>query len=336
MSAPAPAPPSEGARTLANRLRKNQKRLSRWLKRESIHCYRLYDADIPEYALAIDIYQGERRWVHAQEYQAPRSIDPEKAQKRLQEALQVIREVLEVPEPQLFLKVRQQQKGNAQYQPKAGPRYFHQVIEGGHRFLVNFDNYLDTGLFLDHSITRAMLGRLAQGRDFLNLFAYTGSASVYAGSGGAASTTTLDMSKTYTEWARRNMALNGLRGKQHRLIQADCLAWLKSAAGKQRYGLIFLDPPSFSASQRMQGTFDVQRDHVRLIRAASRLLTDDGTLIFSNNLRRFRMDQEALSELTIEDISRRTLPTDFKRNPRIHNCWRINSCYCSDPGALPI
>ena len=336
MSAASPTLPSEGAGTLANRLRKNRKRLSRWLQRESIHCYRLYDADLPEYALAIDIYEGEKRWVHAQEYQAPRSIDPTKAHDRLQEALLVIREVLEIPEPQLFLKLRQQQKGHAQYQPKAGPRQFHEVIEGGHRFLVNFDNYLDTGLFLDHRITRAMLGKMAEGRDFLNLFAYTGSASVYTGSGGAVSTTTLDMSKTYTEWARRNMALNGLRGKQHRLIQADCLEWLKKAAGKQRYGLIFLDPPSFSASKRMHGTFDVQRDHVALIRSASRLLTDDGTLIFSNNLRRFRMDREALTELTIEDISRRTLPMDFERNPRIHNCWRITSCYCRAPGALPI
>ncbi len=321
----------EAAQTLANRLRKNRKRLGRWLKREAIHCYRLYDADIPEYALAIDIYEGERRWVHVQEYQAPRHIDPQKAQNRLREALQVIREVLEIPEQQLFLKLRQPQRGNAQYQPRPGPREFHQVIEGGHRFLVNFGTYLDTGLFLDHRITRAMIGELAAGRDFLNLFAYTGSASVYAGCGGATSTTTLDLSKTYTEWARRNMALNGLRGKRHRLIQTDCLEWLRRAAGRQRYGLIFLDPPSFSTSKRMQGTLDVQRDHVALIRAASRLLSDDGTLIFSNNLRRFRMDREALGDLTIEDISRPTLPPDFERNPRIHNCWRITG---GRPGAM--
>ncbi len=313
----------EGARTLANRLRKNRKRLERWRRREGIDCYRLYDADIPEYALAVDLYQGEALWVHVQEYQAPPSIDPEKARRRLEQAVAVIGEVLEVPPERLFLKQRRRQKGGSQYQARPGPRRFHQVQEGGHRFLVNFTNHLDTGLFLDHRRTRALVGELARGRDFLNLFAYTGSATVYAGRGGARSTTTVDLSKTYLEWARRNLALNGLRGDRHRLVRADCLEWLKRQADRRRFGLIFLDPPSFSRSKRMRATFDVQRDHVALIRDAVRLLQEDGILLFSNNRRGFRMDREALADLTIEEITRATLPPDFERNPRIHNCWRI-------------
>jgi len=316
-----------GAGMLANRLRKNLKHLSRWRKREQIYCYRLYDADIPEYALAIDIYESadneELRWVHVQEYEAPRKIDESKTKKRLQAALSVIREVLEIPEEQLFLKVRRQQKGHAQYEKLANSRGFHQVMEGGNRFLVNFRNYLDTGLFLDHRITRSLLRELALEKSFLNLFAYTGSASVYAARGGATSTLTVDMSHTYLDWARRNMALNGFKGQAHAYIQADCIEWLDRAAKKYRFDLIFLDPPSFSSSKRMRSTFDVQRDHVMLLEKTSRLLTTNGILIFSNNRRQFKMDHAALSELKIENISRTTLPKDFERNPKIHNCWKI-------------
>jgi 23S rRNA (guanine2445-N2)-methyltransferase / 23S rRNA (guanine2069-N7)-methyltransferase len=188
---------------------------------------------------------------------------------------------------------------------------------------VNLEDYLDTGLFLDHRYTRRLLGRLAEGRHFLSLFGYTGTASVYAARGGALSTTTVDMSRTYLEWARRNLALNGFEGPAHRLVQADCLQWLRKAGGGRRYGLIFLDPPSFSRSKRMLGTFDVQRDHAGLIRLTMPLLKPGGTLIFSNNLRRFRMDREALADLDIEDITAATIPKDFGRNPRVHSCWRI-------------
>ncbi len=316
---------SEESRMFANRLRKNQKHLSRWLKREGISCYRLYDADLPEYAVAVDIYQGEKRWVHVQEYAAPRSVDQDKARTRLQEALVHIREVLEIPEQQLFLKIRRQQRGNSQYEKLASNRQFHEVMENGCRFLVNFEDYLDTGLFLDHRLTRRMLGDLAQGRRFLNLFAYTGSATVHAAAGGAIATTTVDMSKTYISWARRNLAINGYRGKQHRLIQADCLQWLEKASGRQLFDLIFLDPPSFSSSKRMEGTFDVQRDHVPLLRKTASLLSPDGVLIFSNNRRHFKMDSDALSGFNVENISASTLPKDFARTPRIHNCWRIRA-----------
>jgi len=314
---------SDAAQMFANRLHKNLRHLGRWLTRENIHCYRLYDADIPEYAIAVDVYQGEQRWVHIQEYQAPPQVDSSKAQARLREAVAVIGELLEIPEQQLFLKVRRQQKGKAQYQKLGAAGHFHTVQEGGNRFLVNFSDYLDTGLFLDHRITRAMLSELAGGRHFLNLFAYTGSATVYAARGGAVSTTSVDISNTYLQWARRNLELNGYSGRQHRLVRANCPEWLQQSAGQRRFGLIFLDPPSFSTSKRMHGTFDVQRDHVPLIKATARLLEPDGVLIFSNNRRRFSMDRAALQELSIEDLSRATLPKDFERNPRIHNCWKI-------------
>jgi 23S rRNA (guanine2445-N2)-methyltransferase / 23S rRNA (guanine2069-N7)-methyltransferase len=318
-----PGERGEGARMLANRLVKNRKNLTRWLRREDISCYRLYDADLPEYALAVDVYQGERLWVNVQEYEAPRNVDPKRARQRLREALGVIQEVLGVPENQLYFKVRRQQKGKAQYERLADTGRFVAVNEGGLRFLVNFEDYLDTGLFLDHRGTRQMLRRLAAGRHFLNLFAYTGTASVYAAAGGADSTTTVDMSNTYLDWARRNLALNGFAGPDHRLIRADCLSWLAGSTGRRRYGLIFLDPPSFSTSKRMRVMLDVQRDQADLIRATLGLLEPDGTLIFANNLRRFRLDSASLPDAQIEEITRDTLPRDFARSPRIHNCWRI-------------
>lgn len=313
---------------LANRLNKNRKHLAKWLQREGIFCYRLYDADIPEYAVAIDIYEDiqQKRWVHVQEYAAPKSIDAALARHRLQDALAVITECLAVPAQQIFLKVRQPQKGNAQYEKLSQQQTFHEVIEAGQHFLVNFKDYLDTGLFLDHRITRGKLSELAAGEHFLNLFAYTGSGSVYAAKGNAKTTTSVDMSRTYLEWAKRNMALNGFTDVRHQYIQANCLEWLdKAAQESRRYGLIFLDPPSFSASKRMTGTLDIQRDHVALLRKTVRLLTPEGILIFSNNLRSFKLDSDALGQLQIKNISRLTLPKDFERNPKIHHCWKIRT-----------
>lgn len=318
---------SEGAQMFANRLNKNQKHLAKWRKREQVSCYRLYDADMPEYALAVDVYESAtqpgQRWVHVQEYEAPKKVDAHKAQQRLDEALQVICEELNIREADLFLKVRRQQKGSAQYEKLAAQKVFHEIAEGGNRFWVNFADYLDTGLFLDHRITRGMLTQLAAGRRFLNLFAYTGSGTVYAARGGATQTTTVDMSKTYLDWARRNMQLNGFDAPCHEYLQANCLEWLAQQAGKREYDLIFLDPPSFSTSKRMDSTFDVQRDHVMLLKATMKLLSTDGVLIFSNNLRSFKMDKEALTAFAIKDLTRATLPKDFERNPKIHNCWQI-------------
>jgi len=317
----APAALTPGAEMFANRLRKNLKQLGKWAERETICCYRLYDADMPEYALAIDLYQGAARWAHVQEYAAPKSIDPDKASERLKEALSAIPGVLGIPAEQIFLKVRQRQKGSAQYERLAERGEFHEVQEDGLKLLVNFTDYLDTGLFLDHRLTRRMLREQAKDKRFLNLFGYTGAATVYAAVS-ARATTTVDMSRTYLDWARRNLALNGFEGQQHELIQADVLVWLEEEA-ERRYELIFLDPPTFSTSKRMQDTLDIQRDHPALIRAAGRLLSPGGTLIFSTNFRRFRLDREGLAEFAVEDISRATLPKDFERNPRVHQCFKI-------------
>ncbi len=315
---------SEGAKMFANRLKKNLKHLRRWAKRENIHCYRLYGADLPEYAIAVDLYQGEKSWVHVQEYEAPKNVDQQNARRRVREALSIIMELLELPEDRLFFKVRRQQKGAAQYEKLATNKNYYVVYESDCRFWVNFEDYLDTGLFLDHRITRSKLAALARGKDFLNLFAYTGTATVHAARGGAKSTLTVDMSNTYLQWARRNLLLNGFDNESHRTQQANCLEWLDLAAKRgNKYGLIFLDPPSFSSSKRMEGTFDVLRDHVSLIKKTVKLLEPDGVLIFSNNLRRFKMESQALPGLQIKDISRSTLPLDFERNPRIHNCWEI-------------
>lgn len=314
-----------GGEMFANRVRKNLRALRRWAARDGICCYRVYDADMPEYALAVDLYQGDGRWVHVQEYAAPAGIDPQRAQLRLREALTVLPGVLDLPRERIYFKVRRRQKGQAQYEKLGDQGEFHEVREGACRLLVNFTDYLDTGLFLDHRLTRRLVGELAGGRRFLNLFAYTGAATVHAVLGGAPASTTVDMSNTYLDWARRNLQLNGITGSAHELVRADCLQWLAEQAerGQLRYGLIFLDPPTFSSSKRMASTFDVQRDHVALIRQAARLLNPDGVLIFSNNLRRFRMDADALTGLSVRDISAQTLSKDFVRNPRIHNCWRI-------------
>lgn len=339
---PRPLPAAErgpGAEMLANRLRKNQKALAKWLSKEGISCYRLYDADLPEYALAVDIYGAAdprtptRRFVQVHEYAAPASVDPRAARRRLREAIGVVTEVLAVDDQDVFFKLRQPQKGKEQYERLADTGRFHQVSEDGLRLLVNFEDYLDTGLFLDHRETRRLLGRLARGRRFLNLFGYTGSASVHAANGGALGTTTVDMSRTYIDWARRNLAMNGFTGRDHELIQADCIDWLRNArAYHGRFGLVFLDPPTFSTSKRMRGSFDVQRDHVELIHSAAALLAADGDLVFSNNKRRFQLDAEALTELDTQDITAESIPRDFQRNPRIHRCWRIRRRHHGGPG----
>jgi 23S rRNA (guanine2445-N2)-methyltransferase / 23S rRNA (guanine2069-N7)-methyltransferase len=303
----------------ANRLHKNWKEMKKWAHRENIHCFRLYDADMPEYAMAIDVYE---QWVHVQEYAPPKTVDAEKAASRLQDALMVIADVLQVSSKQIFLKVRKPQKGTQQYEKQNEMGQFYEVHEGPAIFLVNFRNYLDTGLFLDHRITRQMIQSLAKGRRFLNLFGYTGTASVYAAFGGAKTTTTVDLSNTYLAWAQRNLARNGFAGSAHELIQADCLAWLGQE--RRRYDLIFLDPPTFSNSKRMEGTLDIQRDQVSLIRATLNRLTPDGILLFSTNYQRFKMEMAALPEVQMEDLTSLTLPKDFARSPKIHQVWKMS------------
>ncbi|WP_371334809.1 bifunctional 23S rRNA (guanine(2069)-N(7))-methyltransferase RlmK/23S rRNA (guanine(2445)-N(2))-methyltransferase RlmL [Klebsiella quasipneumoniae] len=314
--------PAMLAEDFANRLRKNLKKFEKWARQEGIECYRLYDADLPEYNVAIDRYAD---WVVVQEYAPPKTVDAHKARQRLFDIIAATIAVLGIAPNKLVLKTRERQKGKNQYQKMAEKGDFIEVQEYNARLWVNLTDYLDTGLFLDHRIARRMLGQMSKGKDFLNLFSYTGSASVHAGLGGARSTTTVDMSRTYLEWAERNLRLNGLTGRAHRLMQADVLGWLREST--EQFDLIFIDPPTFSNSKRMEDAFDVQRDHIRLMTDLKRLLRKGGTIMFSNNKRGFRMDHDGLEALGLkaQEISQKTLSQDFARNRQIHNCWLITA-----------
>ncbi|AET15297.1 TPA: bifunctional 23S rRNA (guanine(2069)-N(7))-methyltransferase RlmK/23S rRNA (guanine(2445)-N(2))-methyltransferase RlmL [Pasteurella multocida] len=304
----------------ANRLQKNSKKIEKWARQQGINAYRLYDADLPEYNLAVDRYDDH---IVVQEYAAPKNIDENKARQRLLDAVTATLQVTGVETNKLILKVRQKQKGTNQYEKLANKGDYFYVNEYGAKLWVNLTDYLDTGLFLDHRLTRKMLGKMAKGKDVLNLFAYTGSATVHMALGGAKSTTTVDMSNTYLNWAEQNLLLNDLEGKQHKLIQADCLQWL--ARCDRQFDLIFVDPPTFSNSKRMEDSWDVQRDHIKLMTQLKRILRPNGTIVFSNNKRGFKMDVEGLETLGLSavDITAKTLPLDFERNKQIHNCWVV-------------
>ena len=308
---------SEGGQMFANRLQKNLKQLGKWARREGVECYRLYDADMPEYAVAIDLY-GD--WVHVQEYAAPRSIDPEKAQSRLFDALAAIPQALGIDKNKVVVKRRERQSGTKQYTRQAAQGQFMEVGEGGVKLLVNLTDYLDTGLFLDHRPLRLRIQREAAGKRFLNLFCYTATATVHAAKGGARSTTSVDLSKTYLDWARRNLSLNGYSDK-NRLEQGDVMAWLEADRGE--YDLIFIDPPTFSNSKRMEGVFDIQRDHVQLLDLAMARLAPGGVLYFSNNFRKFVLDESLPARYALEEITASTLDPDFARNGKIHRAWRL-------------
>jgi 23S rRNA (guanine2445-N2)-methyltransferase / 23S rRNA (guanine2069-N7)-methyltransferase len=313
-----------GAQMFANRLRKNLARFDPWAAKEGIDCYRVYDADMPEYAFAVDLYGRGVRHAYVQEYAAPKTVDMESARERRREALSVLPEVLGVPVSHVHSRVRKPQKGSDQYEKREDLAERHVVQEGGLKFWVNFRDYLDTGLFLDHRIVRGMLREWAQGADFLNLFCYTGSATVYAAAGGARSSSSVDLSTTYLDWAHENLLLNGFGDVNHELYRADCLQWLEEQeANGPRFDLIFVDPPTFSNSKRMEGVLDVQRDHVGMIRRSLKLLRPSGRLVFSTNYTRFKLDAEALADLNVEDISARTIPKDFERHARIHRCFVI-------------
>ncbi|MBN3069461.1 bifunctional 23S rRNA (guanine(2069)-N(7))-methyltransferase RlmK/23S rRNA (guanine(2445)-N(2))-methyltransferase RlmL [Pectobacterium brasiliense] len=308
------------AEDFANRLRKNLRKLEKWAKQQGIECYRIYDADLPEYNVAVDRYGS---WVVVQEYAPPKTVDAQKARQRLFDVINATLSVLELPSNRLVLKTRERQKGKNQYEKLAQKGDFLLMEEFGAKLWVNLTDYLDTGLFLDHRIARKMLGEMSRGKDFLNLFAYTGTASVHAGLGGARSTTTVDMSRTYLEWAEKNLRVNGLTGRQHRLIQADCLSWLHNA--NEQFDVIFIDPPTFSNSKRMEESFDVQRDHLALMKDLKRLLRRGGTIMFSNNKRGFQMDTAGLTALGLnaKEITAQTQSQDFARNRQIHNCWLL-------------
>lgn len=317
----------EDAEMFANRLSKNIKHLSKWLRKENISCYRIYDADIPQYAIAVDVYED---WIHVQEYEPPKTVDAVQAFVRLNDALDVISRILETDKSKIVLKTRKKQSGAEQYMRHDETRDRLIANEDGLKFSINLKDYLDTGLFLDQRLTRKLISQISANKSFLNLFAYTGSATVYAAAGGASSSTTVDMSNTYLAWAQENLKLNRLSGKQHEFIREDCIQWLSDAAREgRRYQLIFLDPPTFSNSKRMDHTLDIKRDHVELITQAMALLDDSGVLIFSSNAHGFKLDQEHLEAYSIRDITRMTTAEDFRRKPA-HVCW----CLARDADTL--
>ncbi len=303
----------------ANRLLKMQRHIAKWARREGVTCYRIYDADIPEFPLAVDWYEGR---IHAAEYQRDHPLDEEEYRIWRSGCRQTLADTLQVPLEHIFFKSRSRQKGTAQYEKLGERRQEFVVQEAGLQFKVNLSDYLDTGLFLDHRITRRMVRERAQGKTMLNLFAYTGAFTVYAAAGGAAATTTLDMSATYLTWAQENLRLNGLEGPQHQLVQTDVTAWLRHPP-QEKYDLIVLDPPTFSNSKRMRHAFDIQKDHTYLINRCLQRLNPGGTLFFSTNFRKFRMEHEAVwGGARIIDISAQTVPPDF-RNKKIHYCFEI-------------
>lgn len=307
------------ATAFANRLRKNLKHLRKWQKRTGNTCFRVYDADLPDYAFAIDIYND---WAHIQEYAPPKTVDQQMAEQRRQEVMTLIPNILEIQPTHCVFKTRQRQKGLQQYQLHNRRQEFISVYEGRAQFLVNLHDYLDTGLFLDHRPLRLFFSESMQNKRFLNCFCYTATVSVQAALGGAI-TTNVDLSKTYLKWAKNDFDLNDLLNKKHRFIQADCLDWL--AACEEKFDVIFLDPPSFSNSKRMQKILDVQRDHVGLIEHCMRCLATDGVLYFSNNFKKFRLDESISKKYRVKDITKQTIDEDFKYSKNIHHCFRIES-----------
>jgi 23S rRNA (guanine2445-N2)-methyltransferase / 23S rRNA (guanine2069-N7)-methyltransferase len=349
-----------GAVEFANRLRKNLRQRSKWARKNAVSAYRLYDADLPDYAFAIDLYTttSDASWCLIQEYAPPASVDPERAAGRRRAARAVVAELLQLPLSRVIRKTRKRQRHGRQYERLGATERYLMVREGEARFWVNLNDQLDSGLFLDHRRVRALVAQLAPGQDLLNLFSYTATATVQAALAGARSTTSVDLSRRYCEWAARNLELNGISGPQHRLIRDDCRRWLaaaqrrqqsdrgggravvgrvggsdpwhrgraRSSGGGRRFGLILLDPPTFSNSKEMLGTFDLERDHVDLLRAVAPLLTADGTLIFTTHARRFRLGAEVHSLFAVEPISEeQLLPFDFQRRPARLVGWRLQS-----------
>lgn len=311
---------AEQAQMFQNRLRKRARQLRKWARREQVHCYRLYDRDIPELPFAVDWYAGR---LHIAEYNRPHDRSDDEHEAWLDAMVAAAAAEFELPPDAVHQKRRARQRGSDQYERQDGTGRRHIVEEGGLKFLVNLDDYLDTGLFLDHRPARAMVRDAAQGKAVANLFGYTGAFTVYAAAGGAKRTVTVDLSNTYLDWAHDNLALNGLADEtRHALVRDDVMDWLRYAAGRgQRFDIIVLDPPTFSNSKKMRDVLDLRRDHPQLIAAALELLDPHGWLLFSTNARKFRFERRGLPPCRIEEITAQTTPPDFPKRP--HRAWRL-------------
>lgn len=304
---------------LANRLQKNSRRLKAWLKSGVTNAYRIYDADLPEYNFALDCYAD---WFHLQEYAPPKHIPAAVAQRRIDDAVSTIAEVFQVPKAQIVIKQRQRQKGTQQYERQNETQQWLEVFEGDAIIGVNLTDYLDTGLFLDHRPARLWLRDQAAHKRVLNLYSYTCVAGLQAALGGACRVTNVDLSNTYLKWGQRNFKRNNIQPKRAQFVQADVLSWLSDQS--EHWDLIFLDPPTFSNSARMDGHFDVQRDHLTLIDASMRCLAPTGTLLFSTNFKRFKLDPQLSECYEVLPWQAASVPIDFARTPNIHACWLLS------------
>ncbi len=308
--------PTSGAQMFKNRLLKTSKRFGKWARKNDIACYRIYDRDLPDYAVSVDLF--EDTWANVQEYAPPAGIDPDKAQKRLSNIMKIVPETLKLKSENVFLKQRKRQRGSWQYPRLDHSGKLYQVSEFGLSFLVNFTDYLDVGLFLDDRLIRKLIHDLADNRRFLNLFCYTGAATVYAAKGKAGFTLSVDKSAQYLSWARKNMALNGYSDYNHKFHKQECLEFLKNH--KRKYDLILLGPPAFS-NIKGKGYFDLQKNHPEMINRTANLLTNEGILIFSTNYKNFKLNQQAIQGLSVNNQSKQTLPKDFYRTANMHHCW---------------
>ena len=307
------------AADFGNRLKKLARHLRRWPTKRGITCYRIYERDIPEVPLVVDRYEDA---LHIAEFDRPHERTAAEHADWLDHMVRTAAEALETPIESTFLKHRQRQRGTDQYERFDDQSALKIVNEGGLKFQVNLSDYLDTGLFLDHRVTRGMVRDAAAGKRMLNLFAYTGSFSVYAAAGGASETVTVDLSQVYLEWAEKNFELNGLQGIQHQFVRVDSREFVASLNGQPQFDLAVVDPPTFSNSKRVDDDWDVQQDYQLLLNETLRCMTPGGVIYFSTNSRKFKFDEESLRGAAVREISKQTVPEDF-RNQRIHRCWRI-------------
>lgn len=307
------------AQAFASRLQKLARHLRRLPTKQGVTCYRLYERDIPEVPLVVDRYEDH---LHLTEYDRPSDRDPAAHEAWLDQMARTAAQTLEVPLEKVFFKRRRRQVGTTQHEQVAQDRYEIEVHEGGLRFIVNLSDYIDTGLFLDHRITRDMVRGVAAGKRFLNLFAYTGAFSAYAAAGGAAEVVTVDWSNTYLQWAQRNMRLNGFESPQMRFIRSDAVTFVDQLSPKPHFDLAVVDPPTFSNSKRTEAVWDVQRDSAPLLRALLQRMSPGGVIYYSNNFRGFKMEPGELGAADVHEISNQTVPPNY-RNRKIHRCWRI-------------